>query len=171
MTDEYQIRAATPDDMTIIYDSWTKSFKLRRSRRIGALGPVAADSFVVLQEGAAQRMIAPDEWHAALGWLVERMAQRAAIAVAYHHSDPVVVIGWVAFEDGEAATLLDYVWVRPDHRRKGVAQLLLATVQELATDEGGRVGTSTKPIRAKFMTGSGLAMLRRAAEEAESEVA
>lgn len=171
MTDEYQIRAATPDDMTIILDAWTKSFKLRRSRRIGALGPVAADTFVVLQDGKAQRMLAPDEWHAALGWLVERMAQRAAIAVAHHRSDPTVVIGWVAFEDAPEATQLDYLWVRPEFRGKGVARLLLATVQELATDEGGRIGTTTKPIRAKFMTGAGLAMLRRAADEAESEVA
>lgn len=165
--DEYQIRAATPDDMTIIYDSWTKSFKLRRGRKLSGLGPVADDAFVVLQDGEAQRMLSPDVWHEALGWLVERMAKRAAIAVAYHRSDPVVVIGWVAFEDGPTVALLDYLWVRPDHRRKGVAQLLLATVQELAAEPDG----STKPIRAKFMTGSGLAMLRRVADEAESEVA
>lgn len=144
----YRVRCATGDDMPLVFDSWAKSFKLPRPRKMPAVGPVSADSFMVL---ADRRMLAPNLWREALNWTIERLAEKCGIAVAYHVDDSRVVVGWVAFDIGEDTTTLHYVWTRADFRRQGVARLLLDTVLGLS---------ERSTVRASFMTADGQHMLR-----------
>lgn len=149
----YAIRPATTDDMPLVLDSWVKSFRMPRPRKVTGCGPVGDDTYVEL--GAdGKRMLAPNVWGAALTWTVERLAERSAIAIAYHPTHPEVVVGWVAFENEGDVTTLHYAWVRPKFRLEGVARLLLATVRELHEDT---------TLRASFMTRDGKDMLRRLA--------
>jgi ribosomal protein S18 acetylase RimI-like enzyme len=149
----YSIRAATPEDMPLIFDSWAKSFRLAKPRKLKGCGPVADDTYVELGSDDKRRL-APNVWAEALTWTVERLAERSAIAVAFHPSHAEVVVGWVAFENVGDATTIHYAWVRPGHRREGVARMLLAKVGEL--HEGST-------LRASFMTRDGKDMLQRLA--------
>ena len=145
----YRVRCANGEDMPLVFDSWAKSFKLPRPREMPAVGPVSADSFMVL---ADRRMLAPNLWREALNWTIERLAEKCGIAVAFHPADPSVVVGWIAFDVGEDATTIHYLWTRADFRRQGVARLLLDTV----------LGISERStVRASFMTADGQHMLRR----------
>lgn len=149
----YRIRPATHDDLPLVFDSWAKSFRLPRPRKVAGCGLMGSDTFVELGSDG-KRMVAPNVWGAALTWTVERLAERSAIAVAYHPSNAEVVVGWVAFESADGVTTIHYAWVRPDFRRQGVARLLLAKVRELTDDT---------TLRASFMTRDGREMLRRLA--------
>lgn len=141
------VRPAGPDDMALVLDSWARSFRLpaRRAR----LGVLEVDSYVEL---GPKRALAPTVWSRALRGAIEALVARAAIAVAYHPTQPGVVVGWVAFEEQPEHAVLHYVWTRPETRRQGVARRLLTTVRELVGEE--------RRLRASFMTHDGRALLR-----------
>lgn len=142
----YSIRAATPDDMVLVLDSWAKSLRLPTRHMVGG-DLVEDDTFVEL---GPKVLLAPNLWGQLANKLVEQLVERSALAVAYHPSYSAVIVGWVAWEQADAeTTTVHFVWVRPELRRQGVARQLLELVRGLS--EGTRLRASAMSHAARHV--------------------
>lgn len=104
------VRPATDAELTLVRDSWARSFagKPRRDD---------ADPFI----NAGRWGIAPGVWFAAHRSAIEKLLETADVLVAAHEAHADVALGWMCFD----GATLHYLFTLKDARKKGVASRLL----------------------------------------------
>lgn len=124
----YRVRRAAPDDAAIIAH--------QRAAMFHDMKWVSDDEAAQIKEAARPRlaeMIAADEY---LGWLVESLAENGGQVVA---GGGIILRRLLprpgSLEGGEEAYLLN-VYTEPDHRRRGVARLLMRAMLEWCDERG-----------------------------------
>lgn len=118
MTSDVQHRAATPQDMPHVYDSWLRSYRdsvprARGMRRESPGGP----KFDVTGPPADSR----EYWAGHSRAIAAAIDRGADVIVAYSSHHPRVICGWTCIE----RSALHYVYVGHAFRRMGVARGLL----------------------------------------------
>jgi len=103
------IRAAEPDDMKLIMESWKRSWRT---------SPWAG-------------VIRNDEYYASIRSTIEGLIARGAqLLVASHESKPGRVMGWVCYEVlSDELCCIHYVYVKDPFLRQGIGDQLVAAAE------------------------------------------
>ena len=116
----YELRASSADDTPFVKTTWMQSYHDR------SLGSISASS---LQWSRYKQLMRP---------LLDALISRGSLIVACDPQESGVIYGWALGEGGDVP-VLHYAYVRPERRRYGLADEMLA---RLASETGRLVEAS-----------------------------
>lgn len=111
------VRPATEAELTLVRDSWARSFLPRPPKH----GEDGGDPFVQVTRGGG---LSPRAWFTAHRALAEAYLSTSTVLIAAHAARPDTALGWICFD----GSTLHYVFTLQIARRKGIAARLLDEV-------------------------------------------